>query len=325
VTTATVLIIDDSAEIRALLESLLPYAGYKALSAGTGIEGLRLAFDARPDALLLDLELPDTSGLKILEQLNRAGLNIPAVIMTGYGSEGVAASAVRLGALGYLIKPFTSEEVLASVEKALTVGRLAGERAKLSALLRRHGRCLQVLSVLAQALANGMERDPLLQRLVEAAQFLTGADGAWLSLRQEDTGRFRVVACSGRTGRTGLEFGETAGAQSLASALANGTLVRDLAAPGQTIRLQTQGEALAVFQAPLGGPGAVVGLLSVERQEEAVAFSDQDEYLLLILASYALLAVKGDGGASSRRRRLAGHPDGRPSPHGGGPHGARSF
>jgi two-component system, NtrC family, sensor kinase len=295
VTTATVLIVDDSAPIRALLESLLPYAGYRTLSAGTGMEGLELALQARPDVLLLDLELPDTTGLKILERLNRAKLNIPAVIMTGYGSEGVAASALRLGALGYLIKPFTSEEVLATVEKALTVGRLSEERAKLSALLRRQGRCLQVLSVLTQALVKGMERKLILQRIVEAAHYLTGAERAWLSLRQGDTDRFPVVAHSGTPGWPSLDFVETAGAESLAPGLDEGTLVRLQVPPGATILLQSQQEAKTLLQAPVGRPGVILGLLSVDRQGENTLFSDPDEQLLLILAGYAQLALERDG------------------------------
>ncbi|HSJ54473.1 MAG TPA: response regulator [Anaerolineae bacterium] len=291
-TTETVLIIDDSAEIRALLESLLPYAGYETLSAGTGWEGLGLAVHARPDVMLLDLELPDIGGLKVLEQLNRARLSIPAVIMTGYGSEGVAATALRLGALGYLIKPFTAEEVLSTVEKALTVGRLARERASLSALAGRHARHLQALSVLGQAVVNGMDCDLLLQRIVEAALYVTRAERSWLSLRQEESGRFRVVAQRGKPDCTTQEFSEAAGAESLAPVLAQGTLLRTRAAPGTAIRLQTEDEVKALIQVPLGLPEGPVGLLSVDRQATDIPFSEQDEQLLLILASYALLALE---------------------------------
>jgi DNA-binding NtrC family response regulator len=118
---ATVLIIDDSAELRALLEGILPYGGYQTLSAGTGEQGLSLALHHKPDVILLDLELPDTSGIQVLEKLNEHGLAAPTIMITGFGSEGVAARALHLGALGYLIKPFTTEEVLTSVERALTV------------------------------------------------------------------------------------------------------------------------------------------------------------------------------------------------------------
>lgn len=287
-----VLIVDDSAEIRALLESVLPSAGYETLSAGTGQEGLDLAFRERPDILLVDFRLPDIGGLELLEQLNRANISIPAVVMTGYGSEGVAARALRLGALGYLIKPFTTEEVLTTVEKALAVGRLARDRANLSARAGRHARQLQILSVLGQAAADGMDYDLLLQRIVEAALYVTRAKRSWICLRQGQTDQFRVVAQCGKTGCKRLEFSETAGAESLAPVLAQGTSLRAQAAPGTAIRLQTGDEVMALLQVALGLSGATVGLLSVDRQASDVPFSEQDEQLLLILASYALLALE---------------------------------
>jgi len=287
-----VLIVDDSAEIRALLESVLSYAGYEPFSAGTGQEGLGLAFHAQPDVLLVDLELPDIGGFKLLEQLNGANISIPTVIMTGYGSEGVAARALRLGAIGYLIKPFTTEEVLATVEKALTVGRLARDRASLSALVDRHARQVRILSVLGQAAANGTDCGLLLQRIVEAAPYVTRAERSWICLRQGQTDRFRVAAQYGKAGCKSLEFSGTAGAESLAPVLAQGAIVRARADPGTAIRLQTEDEVMALLQVPFGLPEATVGLLSVDRQASDIPFDEQDEQLLLILASYALLALE---------------------------------
>ena len=105
----TVLVIDDSAELRSVLETILPYGGYQVFLASNGAEGLRLIRQQNPDLIMVDLELPDTNGLKILEQLNEQGVSIPTIMMTGYGSEGVAARALRLGVRDYLIKPFTTE------------------------------------------------------------------------------------------------------------------------------------------------------------------------------------------------------------------------
>jgi DNA-binding response OmpR family regulator len=83
---AKILIIDDSTELRSLLESILPYSGYQTISATTGQDGLDLAEKIKPDLILLDLELPDTTGLKVLEALERQARSIPTIMMTGYGS-----------------------------------------------------------------------------------------------------------------------------------------------------------------------------------------------------------------------------------------------
>lgn len=293
-TVEKVLIVDDSAEIRALLESVLPYAGYDTLSAGTGQGGLGLALHHKPDVLLLDLELPDIGGLQILEQLKQAKLSIPAVIMTGYGSEGSAARALRLGAFGYLIKPFTTEEVLSTVEKALAMGRLARDNANLAALLGRQARYLKALAAIAQAAASDMDCGLLLARIAEAALYVTSSEGAWIALRQGQTDRFRVVAQRGRVAPSSLEFSETAGAEILAPVLSQGTPLRTQAAPEAPIRLQTGDEVVALLQVPLGLPTAPLGLLAVDRRVSDVAFTEQDEHLLHILASYALLAVERD-------------------------------
>ena len=224
---------------------------------------------------------------------------------SGYGSEGVAAKALRLGALGYLIKPFTAEEVLATVEKALTMGRLVRERASLSALVDRQTRYLQALSTLSQALVNSTDCDLLLQRIVDAAQYMTRADSSWLSLRQDEGTRFRVVAQRGKTGCTSLEFCETSGSENVSPVLTQGTPVRTRAASGTTIRLQTEDEAKALLQMPLCLPEVTLGLLSVDRRESDVPFSEQDQELLQILASYVLLALErnrqpGQGAESTR-------------------------
>ena len=98
-----VLIIDDSNALRSLLETVLPYGGYRTICAGTGEDGLRLVLEAQPDVILTDLELPDITGLQVLEELNGQGIAIPTVMMTAYGSEGVAAQALKLGVRDYLI------------------------------------------------------------------------------------------------------------------------------------------------------------------------------------------------------------------------------
>lgn len=288
--TETVLIIDDSIEIRSLLESILPYEGYRTLSASTGWEGLGLALSAQPDALLVDLELPDIGGLKILEQLNREKVTIPAIMMTGYGSEGVAARALRLGAVGYLIKPFTTEEVLLAVEKALGVGRLRRDKAHSTALVQAYARHLRTISALSRAIVQGLEPDSCLQRIVEAAMFMTRAERCTLSLLNDIAGQFHIVARQGKSACDLQDFPATAGDARLQPVL-QGLVVRLQAAPGSAIELQTGDWAQAVLQVPLVGQNGVAGLLSVDRQEKESPFGEHDEQALSILADYAILVL----------------------------------
>ena len=129
----TILIIDDNADVQILLgERVLPAHGYRTLSAPDGQEGLWQIRAHKPDLILLDLRLPDMTGIDLLHILAAEGYDIPVILITAYGSELIAAQALRLGVHDYIIKPFTLDEILESVERALTTLRLRRERNSLN-------------------------------------------------------------------------------------------------------------------------------------------------------------------------------------------------
>ena len=287
-----ILIIDDSTELRSLLESILPYSGYQTLSASTGEEGIELATKLHPDVILVDLELPDTTGLKVIEELNRRGITIPAIMITGYGSEGTAARALRLGAQGYLVKPFTTEEVLSSVEKALVVRRLSREKARLESKLDTYTRHFRTLAAMGHTLIDGKEPDQVYQRIVDAGAFVTRAERCTLALMNPVSGQLEVAATRGKSEPVSLSADPQAGAKGLRPVLQDGTRVRLQAAAGETITLQTGDRVKAILQVPLRNQGQTVGLLSVDRQESASPFDDHDELMLTILANCIAVSLE---------------------------------
>jgi DNA-binding response OmpR family regulator len=289
----TVLIIDDRTELRDLLESILPYSGYRTIGASTGQEGLDLLLELKPDVVLLDLELPDTSGLKVLEELNRQELDIPTIMITGYGSEGVAARALRLGAQSYLVKPFTTEEVLSSVDRALTVRHLRHEKAQLAALLEAYTRHFRTISAVGRALIDGLDPDQYFQRIVEAGLYVTRAESCLLSLLEPDRSQLRVIAARGRASLAGLSVPSQAGDHRLRRVLRDGASVRIDASPDVPIVLQTGDTVRAVLQVPLRARDCIIGLLSVDRQGTGVPFGKHDQLMLGLLADYAVIAMGG--------------------------------
>lgn len=87
-----ILIIDDSIAIASLLANeILPLGGYRATAALSGEEGLDIIQELEPDLILCDLEMPGISGLDVLRTLQNEGLNVPAIMMTAFGSEAIAA------------------------------------------------------------------------------------------------------------------------------------------------------------------------------------------------------------------------------------------
>jgi len=117
VTTSKVLLIDEDATMRDIVQRMLAKDGFEMLYAATGQEGLRLASEQRPDVILLDVLLPGQDGWAVLTtittKLELAG--IPVVVVTTADERGLAET---LGAAAYLSKPVTAEELRAAIRSA---------------------------------------------------------------------------------------------------------------------------------------------------------------------------------------------------------------
>ncbi len=288
----TVLVIDDSAELQSVLETILPYGGYQVFVASDGAEGLSLIRLKNPDLIMVDLELPDTSGLKILERLNGQGISIPTIMMTGYGSEGVAARALRLGVRDYLIKPFTAEEVLSSLDRALTESRLRRERDHLKGRLADYARHLKLIATVGRTIAAGLKPAEAWQRILGSAVYVTHAEAACLLVRDADDMHLRLLGAEGPIQYPPAPIPLTSGDHRLRPVLTRRTAVTLSSADSASIVLQTGDRVRAVVQVPLLGWGRVLGLLSVDRRHQTSAFTDYDRQLLMILADYASLVLE---------------------------------
>jgi len=123
----SVLIIEDEEGVRSALVKRLRLHGYAADVAATGAEGLKRLADAGADLVLLDYRLPDADGLELLEKIRRQWPNILTVMMTAYTNVEIAIQAIRLGAHDYVSKPFSLDEMMVVVDKALEAKRLRTE------------------------------------------------------------------------------------------------------------------------------------------------------------------------------------------------------
>ncbi len=113
-----ILIIDDEAPIRKLLEITLESNGYAVWQAGTGREGIIMAANHPPQLILLDLGLPDKNGHAILKEL-RDWYGKPIIILTVINQEADIVTALDNGATDYLTKPFRTAELLARIRAAI--------------------------------------------------------------------------------------------------------------------------------------------------------------------------------------------------------------
>lgn len=113
-----VLVIDDELQIRRLLQLNLEAHGYAILVAETGEEGLRRAATDRPEAIILDLSLPDMDGVQVLKKL-REWTSVPVIILSVRNAEQDIVGCLDAGADDYLVKPFRTGELLARLRTAI--------------------------------------------------------------------------------------------------------------------------------------------------------------------------------------------------------------
>ncbi len=125
-TKPAILVIDDEVQIRRLLRVTLEAAGYRVRDAENGALGLNEAAVARPDAVILDLSLPDLGGLAVLRRL-REWCQAPVLILSVRGEEADKIAALDAGADDYLTKPFGGGELLARLRVLLRRAQPASE------------------------------------------------------------------------------------------------------------------------------------------------------------------------------------------------------
>jgi DNA-binding NtrC family response regulator len=132
-----ILVIDDEVEIREGLELLLKTEGYAVTMADTGQSGLSRLGEQPYDLLLLDVSLPDRNGIELLKDIRRQNPNLPIVLITAYGSIEMARAAFKSGAMDYITKPWSNDELLAQVAQAVESHRLREENVQLKRALKQ--------------------------------------------------------------------------------------------------------------------------------------------------------------------------------------------
>src|SRR5437762_432935 len=126
-----ILIVEDEAKMRRLLELNLGEDGFKTFSAEDAETGLKLLRENSIDLVLTDLKLPGMNGLEFLQTIKRQNAAIPVVVMTAFGSVETAVEAMKAGASDYVLKPFSLSEMRMVIHKELDVRNLREENRSL--------------------------------------------------------------------------------------------------------------------------------------------------------------------------------------------------
>ncbi|MEI8288134.1 MAG: response regulator transcription factor [Verrucomicrobiota bacterium] len=114
-----ILIIEDETPMRTALADLLTAEGYRTLTAADGESGLQRAMAEKPDLILLDVMMPKLDGFSVCAELRRLANDVPVVMLTAKGQIDDRVNGLDVGADDYVVKPFSSEELLARVRALL--------------------------------------------------------------------------------------------------------------------------------------------------------------------------------------------------------------
>jgi DNA-binding NtrC family response regulator len=132
-----ILVIDDEADIRESLQTLLEMEGFSVHLAESAAEGLQRFEEGIYDLVLLDLMMPDRSGLELLDDIRARDRETPVFLITAYGSVEIAVNALKSGANDYFSKPWDNEKLLIEIERQISRSRLERENRELRRALKQ--------------------------------------------------------------------------------------------------------------------------------------------------------------------------------------------
>ncbi|ABO50040.1 two component, sigma54 specific, transcriptional regulator, Fis family [Desulforamulus reducens MI-1] len=122
-----ILVIDDEERMCWALERALGHEGYQVITATRGLRGIELAHETEPSLVILDLKMPDITGIEVLKKIKSINSNIPVIMITAHGTIETAIEAMKFGATDYITKPFKLDELKVQVKQALHLSNLENQ------------------------------------------------------------------------------------------------------------------------------------------------------------------------------------------------------
>src|SRR4030066_728426 len=291
-----ILVVDDNRQISDFLSgTMLPSLGYEVLVARDANTAKKIIkqHKAKFDLMLLDLQLPDLTGLELLRHLDKDGYHIPTILMTGHGSEQVAAEGFRLGVHDYLSKPLDESLLTEAITRSLSESRLPREKAVLNSQLEEQVAWLTSLSTVGKSVTSTLEVGEVLIRIVEAGVFLTKAEEGFLALLEKESGLLYLRAVKNMD-EDSIKTIRIPIADSLVGQVIQSKRPLRATEPSMRAPLKVSTGYLvhSLLHVPILSKGIPLGVLSVTNRKNDTPFEDDDEIVLSSLADYAAVALE---------------------------------
>jgi DNA-binding NtrC family response regulator len=177
-----ILVADDDNSLRRVLEFQLRDGGYDVLTAPDGLAALEMFTAQEIDCLITDLRMPKLSGLELLRRAHAINRDVPVVVITAFGEVETAVEAMRAGAFDYITKPFNREQILLTIEKAVSFGATLMENRSLRRLVGEQFR-----------LENFVGTSPKMRTVMETIEHVALSDVTVLITGESGTGKELVA------------------------------------------------------------------------------------------------------------------------------------
>lgn len=178
-----ILIIEDEMIMRVTLNDALKAAGYEVNSFEKGLDALDSLRRESYSLMISDIRLPDINGLDLLNKARESDIDIPVIIMTAFGTIKDAVKAMKLGAVDYITKPFSLDEFMLTVQRALEVKGVREENLRLKSQLLE---CYQHPDIVGDS--------PAMKRVFELVNTVAGTDATVLILGESGTGKELIAS-----------------------------------------------------------------------------------------------------------------------------------
>jgi len=293
-----ILVVDDSQDIREFLaEAVLPPAGYSVETVEDALSALAWLQEHVPALVITDQSMPNLSGIELIRRMQRDFPQVPAILMTGEGSEMLAVEAMRAGAVDYLTKPFEPEQLLAAVGRAMSqhhrwrsLERARTEATKNTASLKNRLQEFETLAEIGRNVTSMLDLDEVLTVVVEAAVNLTQAEEGSLLLLDDVSGELYMRASKNfdeefaRTFRLHVQDSLAGGV------IASGDpILIDQSTPQ---KINTSYLVHSLIYVPLKVRQRILGVLGVDNRKAGRVLTDQDAKVMTALADYAAIAIE---------------------------------
>ena len=282
-----ILIVDDEEMIRDLCYHILTAEGYQVTTASNGTEAYEELSRNDMDMLVTDIKMPGMDGLELFERVKQLNQDIVTIFITGHGTLDTAIESLMRGVDGFVLKPFTQEELLGAVERAITRSRLQKENIRLKALIP--------LFEISKLLVTEIDLANLFKIITEVLVQEFSVDRVSLMLVDETSGDLLIRASHGLPTDTAMKARRKTGEGVAGLVLKNRKPLIITAGkhPDQDVMAAINMEDMPAssMSVPLIGKNKMFGVLNVSKFSGA-PFSASDLQVVLILSSQVVTAME---------------------------------